>query len=391
MNVIVRRRSYRLGIGVCVLIIILFQFLKQKEIVVSSPFQSSPPLTDIEDHIRKPLHFPPPQPKQPDHDATLRQPKIPQDASLSPIDDVDIHPPLLPLEHKPQKPLKYPSNNTVTLAIMTTILNPDPTFPIWLDYHLRRFNLIIIFLDDPSEQPMLEQLVKGKPVVFFNGSTAWSDSVPDRLIIRQEANVNAALAYSLSKNITWLLHIDIDELFYENGNRSWETWDGVGSIQFINHEAVSSPREVVNFFEECNIFRFDGESTGFMAYVWGKSAVRVTAGVYGNGPHKFEGYQGEKVEVRVPMILHYPTPTFDRWVAKYKLYGNFSDIWFGDSNRPMMRFMAQSRDLVHAAVASGNWDKAREYYYSWIPDNATMGKYLRQGDFRLITPLTDMG
>ena len=358
--------------------------------MVNSPFPSSPPLPDIEDHISEPLLFPLPQPKQPDHDATLLQSKIPQNISPSPIDDAQMHPPLPQIEHEPQVPLKNPSKNNVTLAIMTTILNPDPTFPIWLDYHLRRFDLIIIFLDDPSEQPVLEQLVKGKPVVFFNGSNEWSDSAPDRLIIRQEANVNTALAYALSKDITWLLHIDIDELFYENGNRSWETWDDVGSIQFINHEAVASPREVVNFFEECKIFRVDGGSAAFMAYIWGKSAVRVTAGVYGDGPHKFLVYQGEKLEVRVPMILHYPTSTFDRWVAKYKLYGDFSDIWFGDSNRPMMSFMAESRDLVHAAVASGNWDKAREYYHSWIPDNATMEKYLSLGDFRLMTPLTDM-
>lgn len=273
---------------------------------------------------------------------------------------------------------------------MTTVLNPDPTFPVWLDYHLRRFSLIIVFLDDPSEQPLLERLVKGKPVVFFNGSTEWSDSTPDRLILRQQANTNAALAYALTKNITWLLHIDIDELFYEDGDRSWENWDHVGSIQFINHEAVASPHEIVNFFEECTIFRLDGDGTPFMAYILGKSVVRVTPGAYATGPHLFEGYQGEKINVRVPMILHYPTPTFDRWVAKYKLYGNFSDLWFDDPDNPIIQFMATSRDLVHAAIASGNWDDARKFYYSWIPDNATTEQYLSEGEFRHITPLTDM-
>ena len=386
MNVIVRRKSHRLVISASVLVILLLQFLKQKEIVESSPF---PPRTDIENYINKhPLPFVP-HPKT-DHDATLLQSTISENPSLSPIADVQMYPPSRQSEHKLPEPLKSLSHRDITLAIMTTILNPDPTFPVWLDYHLRRFDMIMIFLDDPSEQPMLEQLVKEKPIVFFNGSTAWSDSAPDRLIVRQEANVNAALAYALSKNITWLLHIDIDELFYEDGDRSWETRDHVGSIQFINHEAVASPREVVNFFEECTIFRLDGVSTGFMAYVLGKSAVRVTPGAYAQGPHKFEGYQGEKLEVRVPMILHYPTPTFDRWVTKYKLYGNFSDLWFNDPNRPMMRFMAKSRDLVRAAVDSGNWDEAREYYYSWIPNNATIEKYLNQGGFRRMTPLTDM-
>ena len=57
----------------------------------------------------------------------------------------------------------------------------------------------------------------------------------------------------------------------------------------------------------------------------------------------------------------------------------------------MMQFMAKSRDFVQAAITSGNWDKAREFYYSWIPDNAATEKYLREGDFKRMTPLTDMG
>src|SRR6266496_1942325 len=185
MNVMGRRRSHRLAIGACVLVVLLFLLLRHNEIVESSIVQTFRPQTDIDENIGKPHSplIPLPQPKQPANDTTT---------------DVETHPPEDKIEHKPQEPFKAPSHGNSTLAIMTTVLDPDPTFSVWLDYHLRRFDLVIVFLDDPSERPKLEQLVKDRPVVFFNGSTAWSDSAPDRLVYRQQENVNAAIAYAMS-------------------------------------------------------------------------------------------------------------------------------------------------------------------------------------------------
>jgi hypothetical protein len=288
-----------------------------------------------------------------------------------------------PLEHEAPPPYANKS-----LAITTTVLHPDPTLPIWLDYHLRRAAVILIFMDDPAERPIFERLIQGRSVVLLDGSDAEHQLTPESgIIYRQDANNEKAIQFARSNNITWLMHIDPDELFYEQGDQSWETDTNIGHIRFTNHEAVFLPYEIANFFPNCTIFRSDNQSETMRAYYYGKSAVRITPGVSSYGPHKFKGFQGEDRYVRRPMILHYPTPTFDRWVAKYTHYGNFSGNWYDSTTpNPVYPFMIGSRDHVQAALRSGNWTAAREYYISQIPDPSTVEDRVRTGDLLRITP-----
>ena len=187
------------------------------------------------------------------------------------------------------------------------------------------------------------------------------------------------------------MHIDIDELFYEEGNRTWQSLPNVGSVMFVNHEAVPLSHEVENYFAKCTFFKIEGGRLPFMAYDSGKTAVRVTPEVHSSGPHTFSGVEGEQLRVRQPMILHYVTPTFERWMAKYVHYGNFSDYWFDDRHEPNgINFMLRSRDVVQDALASGNCDAARRFYNTQILDAATVEQYLESGDLRRISPLDDM-
>ena len=275
-----------------------------------------------------------------------------------------------------------------SIAITTTILDPDPSFPVWLEYHLRRVDLIIIFMDDPNKQPHFESLVHNKPVVLFNGSTVEPDMTPEsRLVYRQYANVNAAIDFALENNISWLMHIDTDELFYDQGNKTWQTWPNVGMVRFNNLEAVFLPYEVDNFFEDCKLFKRSAGEPWFSAYGLGKSAVRLTTGVHSIGPHEFEGFENESIMVDEPTILHYPTPTFQRWLAKYELYGNFSDFWYNDPNRPILPFMKQSRDAIHSSLLSGTWDEALSFYLSWIPGSRDIPRFIESGALVRLSPL----
>jgi len=302
------------------------------------------------------------------------------------------HSPELQTQQGPLEPEKPPSYANKSIAITTTILHPDPTLPIWLEYHLRRAAVILIFMDDPGERPIFERLIQGRTVILFDGSDAGHDMTPESgVIYRQDANNEKAIDFARSNNITWLLHIDPDELFYEQGDQSWETDTNIGHIRFTNHEAVFLPFEVVNYFANCTIFRSDNQSETMRAYYFGKSAVRITAGVSSHGPHLFKGFEGEDRYVRRPMILHYPTPTFDRWVAKYTHYGNFSGNWYNDPNSPLgFPFMIGSRDHVQAALVSGNWTAAREYFNSQMPDPSTVEDRVRTGDLLRIRPFDDI-
>jgi hypothetical protein len=294
--------------------------------------------------------------------------------------------------HRESSPLlvNAPSNRPkATLAIATTILRPGPSFLIWLDYHLQRnTDLVIVFMDDPTERPNIERIVQGRPVVLLEGSKIAPEMSPEsRLILRQDDNNNAALAYTLAQNITWLLHIDVDELLYENGNQSWRDDEGIGEVTFVNHESVPLRHQSDNYFAECHLFKVNSRTLPFMAYANGKSAVRLSPTVQGLGPHEFWGYEGERKAVLTPMILHYANPSFESWVAKYIFYGNFPDYWYGDPEQPNgLQFMLQSRDECRAALETGNWDNARKFYYSMIPDENETEELIRRGELLRIDP-----
>ena len=107
------------------------------------------------------------------------------------------------------------------LCVVTTILEPAPNFVSWLDYHLRRCSLIIIYLDDTTKRPLFEQLCSSCAVKLFNGSMdAPAMSRSNRLLLRQASNLEHAINYLLELGGTalhaqdsrfdewWLLHID---------------------------------------------------------------------------------------------------------------------------------------------------------------------------------------
>jgi hypothetical protein len=302
----------------------------------------------------------------------------------------NFDPPLRALPSVLQTRMGRSINSHTTVAMSTTIKRPDAILQTWLDYNLQRFDLIIIFMDDPTQRRGFERFAQGLPVVLMNGSTGHTEEpIPSRIMLRQSANTETAIAYSLANNITWLIHLDSDELFYEDGDWNWDILeDDVGHIRFVNHEAIPLDHCTVNFFVECTLFKINKSATGFMAYANGKSAVRVTPGVIPWGPHRFNEYRGTSLNVTRPMILHYPYPSFEGWFAKYKALGRFSDFWYDDPDNPIdMKFMLDSRDVVQAALASGNTDKAREFFNAQIPDIETRDQWLAEGSARRICPL----
>ncbi|KAK0896810.1 hypothetical protein LTR91_018653 [Friedmanniomyces endolithicus] len=268
------------------------------------------------------------------------------------------------------KARKYNEQQTMPIAITTTILRPDASFSSWLDHHLRRVDLIIVYMDDPDNA--LEDLdrLRGdrQQVILRNGSQVAPEMSPEsRIMMRQQINTGDAIAYLLDRDFEWILHIDSDELLFEpggEGNNSWSRRRDVGSVRFTNHEALPLSTASENVFEDCTWFRINSDNASrrrFMAYGNARLARRVAPA----GPHDFSGYRGQVHEPPVDevMILHYPTPTYERWVAKYKHYGGFGDYWYGDERSPnRVGFMLKSRDVVQDAVKSGDWRKARAFW-----------------------------
>ncbi|KAL9119447.1 MAG: hypothetical protein Q9187_004000 [Circinaria calcarea] len=253
----------------------------------------------------------------------------------------------------------------MALAIVTTILEPALSFVIWLDYHLQRCKLLIIYIDDPTRRPIFESLCVGRAVRLFDGAMdAPRMARSNRLRLRQNSNLKHAISFLLDQTQPaqhadkpdgwWLLHIDQDEVLFENGHTSWRTCPGVGHVTFTNHEAIPISHPTSNAFMDCVWFSVNSDKA-FMAYGNGKSAVRLSRNVVPNGPHRFVGYEGvaitlpasqqeegsrKEAEGQYPVLLHYPYPSFEAWAAKFKLYGTFSNYWLDDDRFPnMLEFM----------------------------------------------------
>lgn len=275
------------------------------------------------------------------------------------------------------------------LLICSTISNPDQSLHSWLEYHLRRVHTILIFMDDPGQRHMFDPFTGYDRVLLLEGGGNRGDMTPSGVMNRQLVNTQKAITYALDNEIAWLIHLDSDELFYDEGDRTWQSWDEVGHITFTNHEAVPVAHELADRFVECTLFRINGR-TGFMAYGNGKSAVRVTPGVTA-GIHEFQGYTGEHRAVAHPAILHYPNPSFENWVAKFAHYGEFSNFWWDDPGTPiLLEFMLRSRDLILAARETGRWDEARDYFATWCLDPTTRERLLQSDELRRYEPMVEI-
>lgn len=290
------------------------------------------------------------------------------------------------------------TQNNITVAIATTVLHPGPSLTTWLDYHLRWVQHVVIYMDDPNELPVFEQLCENRPVTLLKGSQVEPKMTPEsRLIRRQMANMRHAIDLLKEGGYTWLLHIDLDELLLGPlvDSHAWTRDPKVGLVTFTNHEAIPVDFETSSPFTDCVYFWVNGvdRNSKFLAYGNGKSAVRLGPGVEPRGAHSFSGYNGRALipSGEEAMILHYPYPSYEHWLRKFNFYSQFSDHWFGDRQAPkILDFMLQSRDAVQGAHKTGDWASTRAFFSKRVLDPASIKEAISEGKIRQYVPFADL-
>ena len=125
------------------------------------------------------------------------------------------------------------SEDDLILAICSTMKNPSKdVLQSWLSYHFSiGFSLVLLFLDDPSDDlsaATSEMVAKqfGSEVLItrhdemlrkeWESLTIFADyrQKLDDQMARQILNAEVAVGIARKKKISWLLHIDGDELFF---------------------------------------------------------------------------------------------------------------------------------------------------------------------------------
>jgi len=161
-----------------------------------------------------------------------------------------------------------------------------------------------IFRDD-------EQTVNAKKQLpsFANLEPILATEVP----ARQQLNADYALLKAKQDGIEWLIHLDADELFYLQPPMTLQEHftelvrDHVGSIIYMNHEAVPEQSETIgDYFHQVSLFRRNLNSITFnsqsqkcidywrskthhhqymISYDNGKAATRIIPGARAAGVH----------------------------------------------------------------------------------------------------------
>lgn len=260
-------------------------------------------------------------------------------------------------------------------AICVTVDRPRPELAAWFEHHAAHADLIIVYSDDPAVRTFVAD--REHPVLVCDNTIPEADPAADP-VEREVANIHAAVASARAAGMAWLLPLGPRELFYDDGRRRWQI-AGAGQVTFLAHEAVPLPHPVADPFRECAVFRVSGRSP-FLDAPANRSAVRLDSAVEPVDKHSFTGFSGASGTVTAPMILHYPYPSFESWLAR-------AGEAASRGGATALHFAHFSRDLLQVAVAHGRLDGARACFRAEIPCDGMVDRMVRAGELIRVDPI----
>ncbi|WP_330185735.1 DUF707 domain-containing protein [Nocardia sp. NBC_01503] len=259
-------------------------------------------------------------------------------------------------------------------AVCVSIDRPRPELPTWLRYHCARVDLVIVFTDHPAVRAAVEELATEHSLMLCDSARIEGGDTSDQEL----ADIAAAVTHADAAGMRWLLPLALDELFYDDGRRRWQL-PGAGQVTFLGHEAVPVRHPVVNPFEACTVFRVSGRSP-FLDTPSARSAVRLGPGVTPVDPHGFTGFSGASGMVTAPMILHYPYPSFESWLARAAHVAETG----GTRAR---QFAYHSRELLQVALAHTRLEGARACFQAAIPSDGMVDRMVGAGELLRVDPM----
>ena len=279
-------------------------------------------------------------------------------------------------------------------AIVTTLKDPGVSIMSFINYHFSiGFDHIFLFFDSDHDSYIDEVEKIPNITVFKTDSTlleSWKGTklfkqnphyvnfLNSEVMARQLLNVDLAIQASLDMGISWLLHIDNDELFYPGKTTLEQHFNSlnaqkISSMLYLNHEAIPESIVIDDYFQEVTLFKrtpllFNQaqllklkevpKKEHFLFYSNGKSAGRVSDKLQQTNVHRFDCHENHNISDE-PSILHYPVCGLDNFKKKYKILGFFDDKWFGVTEIKVDNpFHVECRDIMH----TGNEFLIEDFY-----------------------------
>ena len=311
-------------------------------------------------------------------------------------------------------------------AIVTTLRDAGSVLDSYIKYHHSiGFEHFFLFFDDPND-PALERLSKVPHITAIPNDEVlhqrwkWTnlyqtDHIRKSLnehLARQLLNTELAICWAKEKGMQWLLHIDVDELFYSAEHTVQEHFQslhdqGIRLVKYVNYEGIPESVTIDSCFKEVTLFKKNpwnppGKKLSaeekqvfssipqvpdewfFNFYGNGKSAAYLCNGLLPNGPHEFllpedraRGWSDANNSDDF-VILHYPCCGFEAFLTKYATLGKFPDKFLGtiDIASTIGTFHLEARDVV----AAGR-EQALKFYETrlMIDNEAHVQKLIESG------------
>lgn len=296
-------------------------------------------------------------------------------------------------------------------CIVTTVREPGAPLESFLKYHLKLgFTHIFVFFDDPEDKDS-EIATKFSSVTAIPCDEALhfqqaymgqlydqhAPYVQNTVMSRQILNLETGIQLALEMDMDWILHIDVDELFYCSEGSVTDYFStlspDIEQVMFPPLEGAPESFEMIDYFQEVTLFKQNfrllksqdlspyfqayPRKWYFLGYENGKSAARLKENLLPAGVHSFQyGSSGELYPatafVQNPCILHYINCGFNFYQRKYNHLGNFDNKWWG--KKPVQQtFSLASRD----AFMSGDPGALEKLYREHVLfDKTTANQYL---------------
>jgi hypothetical protein len=284
------------------------------------------------------------------------------------------------------------------VAIVATLIAAENVIQSFIDYHLKTgFSHLYLFFDDANDKTINQvQHIKHVTVIPCDNTlrSKWlktnsyaayghlSTFIETEPMARQILNMDVACEMAKQDGMDWILHIDIDELFYSPHQTLEHHFNtlassGVYYRRYLNYEAVPEKETIDDYFKEVTLFKKNqarytpSEASNhskhvgkdlFNYYKIGKMAARLDK-IYLSGIHEFVF---EKTEIGKPLplgspepddpiILHYVCCGFSHFQNKYTILGNFNPKAFG-------RQLYAAYEKSQAVTRQQNNELAKAFY-----------------------------
>lgn len=257
-------------------------------------------------------------------------------------------------------------------AIVTTLIDAEEVIDSFIDYHLKTgFSHLYLFFDNPEDKTIGRLQGKENITIVpcdkelrkkWTTTNAYAEYghlspfIESEPMARQILNMEIACQLAKHDGINWILHIDIDELFYSPKQKVVDHFSELEARnaffhRYLNYEAVPEKETITDYFREVTLFKKNpaayspAEESNHKKYVnrelfnyykIGKMAARVDK-IYLSGIHEFV-FSKENIgkpihfpphSIQDPVILHYVCCGFRFFWSKYATLGNFNPKAFG--------------------------------------------------------------